>query len=124
MCRFLQAISQDRVEKIVYDLACVGALLVVFAMPLLGPGTGESSPPVGSPYTTVTGAVLAQAFAGAKQGVARAITPAKKTPENDCRSNAETRLPFIFSSNFPAGEGSGRGRPAAIPWPGARVWCE
>jgi hypothetical protein len=122
----LRAIIQAWMEEKVQWLAnWIGAAVVVFDIPpLLGPGAGESSPPVGSPYTTVTVTVFPQTLAGAKLDVVRPTTLANKTPNKNCLRAVEPRFLFISSSNFPAGEGSGRGRPAAIPWPGARVRIE
>ena len=44
-----------------------------------------------------------------------------KAAKNNCRNGVGPRFFFICLSNFPAGEGSDRGRSGAIPWPGARI---
>jgi len=87
---------------------------------LLGPGEGDSGSS-GSPDTVVRGAVLPQAAVGAIEGTVSARTPSVASVASNRRADSDLRSLFISSSNFPAGEGSGRGRPAAIPWPGARV---
>ena len=65
-----------------------------------------------------TGEVLADALV---TGAAVPSKPTRKAVTKNCRNCANLRFLFISSSIFLAGEGSGRGRPAAIPWPGARV---
>ena len=85
-----------------------------------GPGDGTSGSS-GSPAATVVGTVLAHARVGDAEATANASAAAKMKPTSNRSSRANPRSLFISPTNFPAGEGSGRGRPVAIPWPGARV---
>ena len=94
---------------------------VLGVVAFVGTGLGESSPPVGSPDTVVVGAVLAHARVGDAETMANVSAAANAKLTCNRSSSTNPRFPFISLTNFPAGEGSDRGRPVAIPWPGARV---
>jgi hypothetical protein len=67
------------------------------------------------------GAVFAKALDGARLGITRVSVPAMKRLKYSSRNGGEQRYGLISLANFPAGEGYGRGRPAASPWPVARM---
>src|SRR5439155_5417978 len=85
-------------------------------------GTGDGAyGSSGSPAATVVGAVLAHAWVGDAETTPKVSATVNAKLTSNRSSSANPCFLFISLTNFPAGEGSGRGRPAAIPWPGARV---